>query len=158
MKKLTLGNRNVQIVSVEGKDVLTKNYTITDKTLKIGSLDYSMETDELRNLSKTLIKEDKKKERYYTYGIINVTFKYKVPKEKHVYTGDASETIKTKDGKVSVPKFRINKGVKTDKYRYDRELKRKANTTDKTILELVRGENKYYKNLLWSVVTIDEVV
>ena len=31
------------------------------------------------------------------------------------------------------------------KYRYDRELKRKANTTDKTILELVRGENKYYK-------------
>ena len=31
------------------------------------------------------------------------------------------------------------------KYRYDRELKRKANTTDKTILELVRGDNQYYK-------------
>ena len=114
-------NKNVQILSIEAKDLLTKNYCVDDKSLRKGSLDYSMETDELRNLSKTLIKEDKKKERYYTYGIINVTFKYKVPKEKHVYTGDVSEIIKTKDGKVSVPKFRINKGVRTDKYRYDRE-------------------------------------
>ena len=98
-------NKNVQILSIEAKDLLTKNYCVDDKSLRKGSLDYSMETDELRNLSKTLIKEDKKKERYYTYGIINVTFKYKVPKEKHVYTGDVSEIIKTKDGKVSVPKF-----------------------------------------------------
>ena len=114
-------NKNVQILSIEAKDLLTKNYCVDDKSLRKGSLDYSMETDELRNLSKNLIKEDKKKERYYTYGIINVTFKYKVPKEKHVYTGDVSEIIKTKNGKVSVPKFRINKGVRTDKYRYDRE-------------------------------------
>lgn len=114
-------NKNVQILSIEAKDLLTKNYCVDDKSLRKGSLDYSMETDELRNLSKTLIKEDKKKERYYTYGIINVTFKYKVPKEKHVYTGDVSEIIKTKEGEVSVPRFRINRRVRTDKYRYDRE-------------------------------------
>ena len=82
MKKLTLGNRNVQIVSVEGKDVLTKNYTITDKTLKIGSLDYSMETDKLRTLGKNIIKFDSKKERYYTYSILNVTFRYACKKDK----------------------------------------------------------------------------
>ena len=59
MKELTLGNRNVQIVSVEGKDVLTKDYKITDKTLRIGSLDYSMETDKIRTLGKNIIKYDK---------------------------------------------------------------------------------------------------
>ena len=74
-------NKNVQIVSVEGKDVLTKNYKITDKTLRIGSLDYSMETDKLRTLGKNVIKFDKKKERYYTYAIINVTFKYACKEE-----------------------------------------------------------------------------
>ena len=74
-------NKNVQIVSVEGKDVLTKNYKITDKTLRIGSLDYSMETDKLRTLGKNVIKFDSKKERYYTYSIINVTFKYACKEE-----------------------------------------------------------------------------
>ena len=74
-------NKNVQIVSVEGKDVLTKNYKITDKTLRIGSLDYSMETDKLRTLGKNVIKFDNKKERYYTYSIINVTFKYACKEE-----------------------------------------------------------------------------
>lgn len=82
IKKLELGNRNVQIVTVEGKDVLTKNYFITDKTLKIGSLDYSMETDKLRTLGKNVIKYDKNKERYYTYSIINVTFNYACKGEK----------------------------------------------------------------------------
>lgn len=82
MKCLSLGNRNVQIVSVEGKDVLTKNYTITDKTLKIGSLDYSMETDKIKTIGKNIIKYDTKKERYYTYGIINVNFRYACKKDK----------------------------------------------------------------------------
>lgn len=76
MKKLDLGNRNVQIVSAEAKDVLTKKYNINDKTLKIGSLDYSMETDKIKTLGKNVIKFDDKKQRYYTYAIINVTFKY----------------------------------------------------------------------------------
>lgn len=82
MKKLDLGNRNVQIVSIEAKDVLTKNYKITDDTLKIGSLDYSMETDKLKTLGKNIIKFNKKTERYYTYAIINLTFKYACNGEK----------------------------------------------------------------------------
>ena len=82
MKKLDLGNRNVQIVSIEAKDVLTKNYKITDDTLKIGSLDYSMETDKLKTLGKNIIKFNKKTERYYTYSIINLTFKYACNGEK----------------------------------------------------------------------------
>ena len=82
IKKLDLGNRNVQIVSVEGKDVLTRDYSINDKTLRIGSLDYSMETDKLRKLGKNIIKKDKKTGRYYTYSIINVTFNYACKGEK----------------------------------------------------------------------------
>lgn len=88
MKCLSLGNRNVQMVSVEGKDVLTKNYVITDKTMKIGSLDYSMETDKIRKIGKNIIKYDSKKERYYTYGIINVTFRYSIKKEKELSDDD----------------------------------------------------------------------
>ena len=57
---MNLGNRNVQIVSVEAKDVLTKQYKITDKTMRIGSLDYSMETDKLRTLGKKIIRFDNK--------------------------------------------------------------------------------------------------
>lgn len=82
MKELELGNRNVQIVSVEGKDVLVKKYKITDNTLRIGSLDYSMETDKLKTIGKNIIKYDSKKDRYYTYGIINVTFKYACKEDK----------------------------------------------------------------------------
>ena len=85
-------NKNVQIVSVEGKDVLTKNYKITDKTLRIGSLDYSMETDKLRTLGKNVIKFDNKKERYYTYSIINVTFKYACKEDKDL-TITSTESI-----------------------------------------------------------------
>jgi hypothetical protein len=83
MKELELGNRNIQIVSVEAKDVLTKNYKITDKTLKIGSLDYSMETDKLKTINKKIIKYNDKNNRYYTYDILNVTFKYAINEEKN---------------------------------------------------------------------------
>ena len=83
MKALELGNRNVQIVSVEAKDVLTKKYKITDNTLKIGSLDYSMETDKLKTFKKNIIKYNDKNNRYYTYSILNVTFKYAISEEKN---------------------------------------------------------------------------
>lgn len=69
-------NKNVQIFSIEGKDLLTKNYCLTKNSLRKGSLDDSMETDKLRTLGKTIIKLDKKKERYYTDEVITVTFKY----------------------------------------------------------------------------------
>ena len=69
-------NKNIQIFSIEGKDLLTKNYCLTKNSLRKGSLDDSMETDKLRTLGKTIIKLDKKKERYYTDEVITVTFKY----------------------------------------------------------------------------------
>lgn len=71
-------NKNIQILSIEAKDVLFKKYKVNDNTTKKGSLDYSMETDKLRTLGKNIIKIDKNKQRYYTYSIINLTFKYSV--------------------------------------------------------------------------------
>ena len=56
-------NKNVQILSIEAKDLLTKNYCVDDKSLRKGSLDYSMETDELRNLSKTFLQAENEKRR-----------------------------------------------------------------------------------------------
>lgn len=69
-------NKNVQIFSIEGKDLLTKNHCLTKNSLRKGSLDDSMETDKIKTLGKTIIKLDKNKNRYYTNDIITVTFKY----------------------------------------------------------------------------------
>ena len=69
-------NKNVQIFSIEGKDLLTKNYCLTKNSLRKGSLDDSMETDKIKTLGKTIIKLDKKKQRYYTNDVVTVTFKY----------------------------------------------------------------------------------
>ena len=130
MKKLTLGNRNVQIISVEGKDVLTKNYIITDNTLKIGSLDYSMETDKLKTLGKNIIKYDDKKERYYTYSIINVTFKYACKEE--------------------INKSIINKYIKTMKQiETNNMIFRMSNETD---LVKKRAIEKYYNNKILTTI------
>ena len=69
-------NKNVQILSIEAKDLLTKRYEFKDGTIFKGSLDDSMEVDKLRKLSKKIIKFDKKRRRFYTTDIITVTFKY----------------------------------------------------------------------------------
>lgn len=69
-------NKNVQILSIEGKDLLTKNYKVDKNTLRKGSLDDSMEVDKLRTLGKYIIKFDKKKKRLYCNDIITVTFEY----------------------------------------------------------------------------------
>ncbi|MGM9543411.1 MAG: hypothetical protein ACI3T9_00355, partial [Romboutsia timonensis] len=69
-------NKNVQILSIEGKDLLTKNYKVNKNTIRKGSLDDSMEVDKIKTLGKKIIKLDKKKNRYYTNDVITVTFKY----------------------------------------------------------------------------------
>ena len=69
-------NENVQILSIEGKDLLTKNYRVNKNTIRKGSLDDSMEVDKIKTLGKKIIKLDKKKNRYYTNDVITVTFKY----------------------------------------------------------------------------------
>lgn len=75
-------NKNVQILSIEGKDLLTKNYRVDKNTLRKGSLDDSMEVDELREIGKYIIKFNNKKKRFYTNDIINVTFEYACKGEK----------------------------------------------------------------------------
>lgn len=71
-------NKNVQILSIEAKDLIGNNKAITKNTLRKGSLDDSLEVDKLRTLSDKIILFDKDKERYYTNDIINVTFKYAI--------------------------------------------------------------------------------
>ncbi len=69
-------NPNVQILSIEAKDLITKNIHINKETFYKGSLDDSMEVDELRRLNKNIIKFNKETNRFYTNDIITVTFKY----------------------------------------------------------------------------------
>ena len=75
-------NKNVQIVSVEGKDVLTKRYNITSKMIYKGSLDDSKEVDKLKEVGKKIIKFNKDKKRYYTNDVVTITFKYACKKDK----------------------------------------------------------------------------
>ena len=69
-------NKNIQILSIEGKDVLTKNYCVSKDSLFKASLDDSIEVDELKTLGKKIIKTNKKTNRLYTTDIITITFKY----------------------------------------------------------------------------------
>ena len=77
-------NKNVQILSIEAKDVIGNNKVITNKSLRKGSLDDSLEVDKLRTLNNKIIKFDKDKQRYYTDDIVNITFKYSI-KETEEY-------------------------------------------------------------------------
>lgn len=70
-------NKNVQILSIEAKDLVRKNYTIdTKKIMFKGSFDDSIEIDKLSEMNKSIIKLNKKKNRFYSTDIITVTFKY----------------------------------------------------------------------------------
>lgn len=71
-------NNNVQILSLEGKDLIDNKKVITNKSLRIGSLDDSLEVDKLRTLNNKIIQFDEKKQRFYTDDIISVTFKYAI--------------------------------------------------------------------------------
>ena len=69
-------NKNVQILSIEGKDLLTRRYKFNKHSIYKGSLDDSIEIDELNRISKKIIKLNDKKKRYYSNDIITVTFDY----------------------------------------------------------------------------------
>lgn len=75
-------NKNVQILSIEGKDLLVKNYRVNKNTLYKGSLDDSMESDKLKTVAKSIIKFNKKKKRFYSNDIMTVTFEYACKGEK----------------------------------------------------------------------------
>lgn len=69
-------NKNIQILSIEAKDLITKRYVINKNQRYKGSLDDSIEVDELRELNSSIIKLNKTKKRYYSNDIITVTFEY----------------------------------------------------------------------------------
>ena len=69
-------NNNIQILSIEAKDLITKRYEVRKNPKFTGSLDDSIEVDELKNLNKKIIKYNNKKKRYYSNDIITVTFEY----------------------------------------------------------------------------------
>lgn len=77
-----MDNKNAQILSIEGKDVLTKRYIVNKNSIYKGSLDDSMEIDELNKLSKKIIKINKAKDRFYSNDIITITFKYACKADK----------------------------------------------------------------------------
>lgn len=88
-------NKNVQILTIEGKDLITKEYKINNKTFYKGSLDDSIEIDELNRISKKIIKFDKEKKRFYSNDIITVTFKYACnEKIKNEMTKEIEERIR----------------------------------------------------------------
>lgn len=69
-------NKNIQILSIEAKDLITKRYEVKKHPKFTGSLDDSIEVDKLRDLNKKIIKYNSKKKRYYSNDIITVTFEY----------------------------------------------------------------------------------
>ena len=75
-------NKNIQILSIEAKDLITKRYEVKKHPKFIGSLDDSIEVDELRELNKKIIKYNVKKKRYYSNDIITVTFEYSCKGDK----------------------------------------------------------------------------
>ena len=86
-------NKNVQILSIEGKDLLTKRYKVNKKSIYIASLDDSIEVDKLKKLNKKIIKYNKKKRRFYSNDIITVTFKYSAKKTDKDYSDEEYERI-----------------------------------------------------------------
>lgn len=75
-------NKNVQILSIEAKDLIGNNKVIINTTIRKGSLDDSLEVDKLRTLNDKIILFNEEKQRYYTNDIVNVTFKYSIKESK----------------------------------------------------------------------------
>lgn len=86
-------NKNIQILSIEGKDLLTKKYKVNKNSLYKASLDDSIEVDKLKELNKKIIKFNKKKKRFYSEDIITVTFKYSAKKTDNDYSDEEFERI-----------------------------------------------------------------
>jgi len=75
-------NKNVQILSIEGKDLITKKYEVNKNSIYKASLDDAMEVDELKRLNKKIISYNKNKKRFYSDDIMTVTFKYACKQER----------------------------------------------------------------------------
>lgn len=109
-------NKNVKILSIEGKDLLLKQYTVNENTIYKASLDDSIEVDKLKTLSKKFIQFDKETERYFTNEIITVTFNY-ASKCDEEFDDIQLERINSMSKTIELllnDKFRLKKMIKKD--------------------------------------------
>lgn len=130
-------NKNVQIVTAEGKDLLIKNYRINKKTIRKGSLDDSIEVDKLKDLNKNIIKFNDKNKRYYTDDIITVTFKYACKSDSDL-TDEEYERV------VSLEKVKEMKLMELTNKKYDdlENIKNEIKQTDELLKLAKRQINK----------------
>lgn len=139
-------NKNVQILSLEAKDLIGNKKVITSKSIRKGSLDDSLEVDKLRTLNKKIIQFDEQKQRYYTNDIVNVTFKYSIK--------DSSELeLKIKavsnyyNSLLEITERQYESGFKEYKNKkdYEKEMKGISKAYKKAIKEL-KSEFLYDRN------------
>ncbi|MBO3356280.1 hypothetical protein [Clostridium perfringens] len=146
-------NKNVQILSIEAKDLITKNCVIKKDTFYKGSLDDSMEVDQLKKIGKKIIKFNKKTERFYTNDIITVTFKYS---SNENLNDEDSERVASLEKTLDI--INSSKTDKEEKQKQIKEVKEllqiaKKNLNRKTLRELlykdgfnitIDGEKKHF--------------
>lgn len=94
-------NRNVQILSLEGKDLITNKYAFAEGLSKNkidelrkngykilskyrGSLDDSLEVIKFKEINKKIIKFKKETKRFYSNDIITINFNYKIDSQEEL--------------------------------------------------------------------------
>lgn len=139
-------NKNVQILSLEGKDLIDNKKVITNKSTRIGSLDDSLEVDKLRTLNSKIIQFDEKKQRFYTNDIINVTFKYAI-KESEELDLKIRAVTNYYNSLVEIVERQYKSGFKKyeNKKEYEDELKKIIKKSKEAIKEL-KDEHLYDRN------------
>lgn len=110
-------NKNVQILSVEGKDVLSKYFRTNDKTVYKGSLDDAMEVDKLKTINKNIIKYSKVKNRLYSDDILTVTFEYACKGDKDL-TDEEYERVES----LKLALTLLDPKVQKEEVKYTKEL------------------------------------
>lgn len=132
-------NKNVQILSIEAKDLIDNSKVITNKTIRKGSLDDSLEVDKLRTLSDKIILFNEERQRYYTDDIVNVTFKYSI-KDSEEYDRKVSAINKYYESVLYILNRQYDSGF--IKFNTKKEYKGKV----KNIEEKRRESLKYTKD------------
>lgn len=106
MKKNNKENLNLQIFSIEGKDLLTKYYTLNNNSNRKGSFDDSIEIDAIEDMfPHQFVKRNQKTGRLYTNDIITVTFEYSCHKDRDL-TDEEYERLES---------LRLTQSLLTDK-------------------------------------------
>ena len=82
MKKSKKENLNIQIFSVDAKDVLVKYYNLTNNSNRKGSFDDSIEIDAINEMFPGFVKRNPKTGRLFSNDILTITFEYSCHKDR----------------------------------------------------------------------------